>query len=59
MNLISTEAKVGFALALAGLGCGVVAALLQGGAVAGFAAASAGFTGLAGVWGYATKPPAK
>jgi len=46
---------IGYTLALAGLGCAVTAAALQGGAVAAWGAAGAGLTSLAAVMGYSAR----
>ncbi len=54
---MSFREAAGYGMALAGLGCAVVAAYLQGGGVAAWGAAGAGLTSLAAVWGYANKAP--
>ena len=55
----NTREIIGWTLAVAGLGCGILAAYVKGGTFEALTAASAGFTSMAAVWGYANKAPAK
>jgi hypothetical protein len=56
--MLTNTNLIGWGLAMAGLICGVLAAYVQGGKFAALSAASAGFTSMAGIWGYTSRPPA-
>lgn len=54
----SSREIIGWALALAGVACGIAAAAIKGGMFEALTAASAGFTAVAATFGYLNKAPA-
>ncbi len=56
--MLTPREKIGFGCALTGLACAVVAVWLSQGGVMALGALGAGLGSLAGVFGYANKPPA-